>query len=137
MTTKDPITCHILDTTAGRPAAHVLTTLFCISSQSPGASPRPAFTAVTNSDGRITNWDAEVGSATIGDLIREHAQKEATPTCPRGSSIWQMNFNTGAYYGVEKTFFPAVALTFFVREGEHFHVPLLLSPFSYTTYRGS
>jgi 5-hydroxyisourate hydrolase len=130
MATKDPITCHVLDTTTGRPAAHVITTLTCISStsgvglSSPSA---PAFTAVTNSDGRIANWEAEFGTAKMEDVIKGH----------EGKSIWQLRFNTGAYYGTDKTFWPFVELTFFVKEGEHFHVPLLLGPHSYTTYRGS
>jgi len=56
---------------------------------------------------------------------------------PVGSSIWKLQFDTGSYYGVAKTFFPVVELTFLVKEGEHFHVPLLLGPYSFTTYRGS
>lgn len=56
---------------------------------------------------------------------------------PKGSSTWKLKFDTGAYYGVDRTFFPTVELTFLVKEGEHFHVPLLLGPYSFTTYRGS
>jgi len=72
-------------------------------------------------------WEAEVGSATIEQLIRAG-----------GSGVWSLRFNTGAYYGEGKTFWPWVELTFFVKvEGGHYHVPLLVGPWSYTTYRGS
>lgn len=56
---------------------------------------------------------------------------------PKDASMWKLRFDTGAYYGWEKTFFPFVELTFLVKPGEHFHVPLLLGPYSFTTYRGS
>jgi 5-hydroxyisourate hydrolase len=51
--------------------------------------------------------------------------------------IWSLRFQTGEYYGEGKTFWPEVELKFWVKEGEHYHVPLLLGPWSYTTYRGS
>jgi len=130
MTTKDPITCHVLDTTTGRPAARIIATLIC---QSSPQSTSLAFTAVTNSDGRITNWDAEEKKDRNGKQISMQSMIEEH----KGSSIWQLRFNTGEYYGEGKTFWPWVELTFYVKEGEHFHVPLLLGPYSYTTYRGS
>jgi 5-hydroxyisourate hydrolase len=56
------------------------------------------------------------------------------------AATYRMRFDSGAYFtgrGVE-TFFPAVTVEFTLREpGEHHHVPLLLSPFGYSTYRGS
>ena len=51
-----------------------------------------------------------------------------------------LGFDTGAYYAAAgtETFFPEVTLTFAVAEAQaHYHVPLLLSPFAYSTYRGS
>ena len=52
--------------------------------------------------------------------------------------VWSLKFETGAYYGEGKTFFPEVEVRFWVERGvEHYHVPLLLGPWSYTTYRGS
>ena len=54
---------------------------------------------------------------------------------------WSLKFETGAYYGEDNTFFPEVEVKFRVeaKEGKysHYHVPLLLGPWSYTTYRGS
>jgi 5-hydroxyisourate hydrolase len=117
MAARDPITCHVLDTTAGRPAASITATLRRAENPS-------VFTAVTNADGRIANWRAEDG-ASIADLIEG------------GPGIWRIRFDTGAYYGEGNTFFPEVEVAFWVKGGEHFHVPLLLSPYSYTTYRGS
>jgi 5-hydroxyisourate hydrolase len=132
MAAKDPITCHVLDTTTGRPAAGIIATLSCRSSAN------STHVATTNSDGRIANWEAETPSqAPIATLITEQAEKEGNSVLAKGSSVWKLTFNTGAYYGAGKTFFPVVELSFVVKEGEHFHVPLLLGPFSYTTYRGS
>lgn len=55
------------------------------------------------------------------------------------SSLWTLRFDTEAYFAAkgQATFFPEVAVTFRVGPGQHYHVPVLLSPFSYTTYRGS
>jgi 5-hydroxyisourate hydrolase len=49
---------------------------------------------------------------------------------------YRLTFDTGAYLG-ESGFFPEVIVVFEVSEGGHYHVPLLLSPFGYSTYRGS
>ena len=132
MASKDPITCHVLDTTTGRPAAGIIATLSCRS------KPQIAYVATTNSDGRIANWELESpDEPSIQTLIKEEAEKEGNSIVAKGSSVWKLTFNTGAYYGAGKTFFPLVELSFLVKEGEHFHVPLLLGPYSYTTYRGS
>lgn len=75
--------------------------------------------------------------ATLHYMIRQYGEQPAPMDCPTGSSAWKLEFDTGSYYGVGNTFFPKVDLTFLVKEGEHFHVPLLLGPYSFTTYRGS
>lgn len=64
----------------------------------------------------ITDEDGRVGS--LGE-VRE--------------GIYQLVFGTSAY----STFFPEVTITFVVADDRHHHVPLLLSPYSYSTYRGS
>lgn len=142
---KDPITCHVLDTTTGRPGASIVVTL------SPLDSPTTIFHSTTNSDGRVANWSlpASLSSAStsasageqISTLIRDlgavKGAADAPSVVPVGSSLWKLQFATGEYYGIDKTFFPIVELTFLVKEGEHFHVPLLLGPYSFTTYRGS
>ena len=70
---------------------------------------------VTNQDGRI------------GDLLPEHH------TLAKG--IYKMTFKTGEY---QKGFYPEVPVIFEITEpGQHYHIPLLLSPYGYSTYRGS
>jgi len=135
MAERDPITCHILDTTTGRPAANVLVELSC-----PSFDSSTTFSSTTNVDGRIIKWSTSPYSTTrelIQSIITDYGSREGTDACPTGSSIWKLTFHTGTYYGWDKTFFPIVELTFLVKDGEHFHVPLLLGPYSYTTYRGS
>jgi len=143
---KDPITCHVLDTTTGRPAADISVKLIC------PVSPKIVFDSKTNADGRIMQWSITYApdqgegavaesrqnvSAALHAMIKTSAQPTATSAYPAGLSIWKLEFDTGAYYGAGNTFFPKVELTFLVKEGEHFHVPLLLGPYSFTTYRGS
>lgn len=108
------ITTHVLDATAGRPAEGVAVELLVFD----GASWRSLDTAVTDGDGRVSR----IGAAELraGD--------------------YRLRFETGAWFdarGVE-TFYPEVVLTFHVADdGRHVHAPLLLSPFAYSTYRGS
>lgn len=108
-----PITTHILDTTRGKPAEDVAITLFQLQqndwTELAGGK--------TNADGRISN------------LLSE--------TIPSG--MYKLRFETQAYFdrfGVD-TFYPFVEITFIASTGEHYHVPLLLNPFGYSTYRGS
>lgn len=54
--------------------------------------------------------------------------------------IYRLAFDTGTYYSTQglRSLYPIVQVTFSVPDGEsHFHIPLLLSPYGYTTYRGS
>ena len=114
------LTTHILDTTKGKPAQGVTIVLF----QQDPADPvtvgwRQIAIGTTNQDGRIPNLLPE-------DVILE-------------PGIYKMNFETGEYFdklGVQ-TFYPYVEITFTITGGEHYHVPLLLNPFGYSTYRGS
>ena len=106
-----PITTHVLDTARGAPAAGVPVTL----ERGPG-------------------WD-EVGSGRTGDDGRV-----AELGSPEAPGAYRLRFDTGAYFEAAGTraFFPEVTVQFTVeRPEEHLHVPLLLSPFGYTTYRGS
>jgi 5-hydroxyisourate hydrolase len=108
------VTTHVLDTGAGRPAAGVAVGLYARD----GDRWSLLGSGTTDADGRAKN------------LGPEHL--------PAGT--YRLNFGTGEYYqgmGTE-TFFPEVDLVFAVSgTGEHYHVPLLLSPFAYSTYRGS
>lgn len=148
---KDPITCHVLDTTTGRPAPHIKVKLH-------NPTLDATFEGSTNGDGRIANWGVRNGDLKLQDTVQYHgsvrntleffirnvARKEGDANegpeiahCPAGSSIWSLEFDTGGYFGYTNTFFPKVDLTFLVKEGQHYHVPLLLGPYSFTTYRGS
>ena len=105
------ISAHVLDASAGRPARGVEVELADITGQVLG-------TAITDIDGRV------------GDL---------GPTeLPAGE--YEITFGTGDYFAGQQqaTFYPSVVVRFAVAESEpHYHVPLLLSPFAYSTYRGS
>jgi 5-hydroxyisourate hydrolase len=106
-----PITTHVLDTARGRPAANVAVTL------ERGPDWSPVGTGRTGDDGRL----GQLGEAD-------------TP------GPYRLRFDTGAYFHDAGTsaFFPEVIVQFTVeRPEEHHHVPLLLSPFGYSTYRGS
>jgi 5-hydroxyisourate hydrolase len=109
-----PITTHVLDTARGRPAAGVSAVL----ERKNGAAWEAIGRGITNEDGRIA------------DLV----------AAPLPGGIHRLTFDTGAYFAAQGVagFYPQVAIEFEVRAGEpHTHVPLLLSPFGYSTYRGS
>ena len=107
------ITTHVLDLTTGAPAAGVAVTLERENRGSWESHGR----AVTDADGRVRE--------AFGGLT--------------GAGRFRLTFGTGAYFaghGVA-SFHPEVVVVFEVREPKHHHVPLLLSPFGYSTYRGS
>lgn len=135
---KDSITCHILDTSLGQPARAVKVKLELTSSSRAASSHniQPTFESQTDDDGRIKAWlpyssdtaSGEVPVYTLEDVLGD----------VRGTSRWTLRFDTEGYFGgADKTFFPEVTVVFSVKEGEHYHVPLLLAPYSYSTYRGS
>jgi 5-hydroxyisourate hydrolase len=102
------VTTHVLDTATGRPAKGIAVRFET-------AEGKPIADGRTDADGRIRDLGPE--------------------TLEPGS--YRLVFDTGAYLGPD-AFFPEVALTFRISDGTaHHHVPLLLSPFAYSTYRGS
>lgn len=119
------ITCHVLDTVAGKPAKGIECTL--------GAR-NTDFTwkALTDRDGRVSAWEDNQS-----DLNKYVAERK--DSIKQGEHIvFELRFNTGSYFGLDNTFYPEVSVTFTVKkEEEHYHLPLLLGPWSYTTYRGS
>ncbi|GME32450.1 5-hydroxyisourate hydrolase [Neofusicoccum parvum] len=132
---RPPITCHVLDTTTGRPAAAIPVTLTLLSPYGPSTP----LSATTNGDGRVTGWTAPAGDSTTLEEIFENSKAHEA----RGEDaqmVWALRFETRAFWeqrGVQ-AFFPEVEIKFVVRgREEHYHVPLLLGPFNYTTYRGS
>ncbi|MPZ96243.1 MAG: hydroxyisourate hydrolase [Propionibacteriales bacterium] len=107
------ITTHVLDTGLGRPAAGVPVRLEQVTGNGP-----PLGTAVTDADGRVT----DLGPAEVD------------------AGAYRLVFDTAAYFAAtgQTGFFPEVSVTFAVTDPtEHHHVPVLLSPFAYSTYRGS
>ncbi len=103
------LTTHILDATSGMPAVGVEVILAAASGQELARG-------LTDADGRL-----ELGPEEL----------------PPGD--YELAFATGAYFaklGVE-AFYPKVGVAFTVAERPHYHVPLLLSPFAYSTYRGN
>jgi len=108
------VTTHILDTSIGRPASGVAVVL----------------------EARVGDGWVEIGT---GFTDADGRVKELGPE-RLDSGAYRLRFDTAAYFAGIKTdaFFPEVALTFQVDAAqEHYHVPLLLSPFAYSTYRGS
>ena len=124
---KDPITCHVLDLVTGRPAPNLAVSLSLTLPLTPSAT----FRSMTNADGRITNWQGQDESS-LESVVN------ALSVNWEGKTVWALKFETGTYFGDEHTFFPQVEVQFFMSPTEgHYHVPLLLGPWSYTTYRGS
>jgi 5-hydroxyisourate hydrolase len=111
------ITTHVLDTAAGRPAAGVPVKL---ESRSEGGDWQMLGRGATDADGRLR------------DLLPSDFALKA--------GAYRLTFDTASYFasrGVE-SFYTQVVVSFVIRDaGAHYHVPLLLSPFGYTTYRGS
>ncbi|TGZ78388.1 Hydroxyisourate hydrolase [Ascodesmis nigricans] len=112
---KPPVTCHVLDTVKGRPAKGITCRLHQLSAA--GTQATLLVTGTTNDDGRVTTWDG--------------------PLKLQDGGVYKMVFETGPYFAGD-TFFPIVEITFNVKTtAEHYHIPLLLAPWSYSTYRGS
>ncbi len=110
------ITTHVLDTDLGRPAAQVPVAL----AKKEGDSWRLLAKNQTNSDGRISSFT---------DMAE-----------PLENGIYRLTFELKGYFSAQnrRSFYPEAQITFFVENpAEHFHVPLLLSGFGYSTYRGT
>jgi 5-hydroxyisourate hydrolase len=108
------VSTHVLDTATGRPAAGIRATL----EAQTASGWQEIASGRTDPDGRIGNLGPEAVEA----------------------GIYRIVFETGAYFGQKgtETFFPFVELAFEVKgAAEHYHVPLLISPFAFSTYRGS
>jgi 5-hydroxyisourate hydrolase len=131
-TMTTPITCHVLNTLSGTPASGLKATLTLLSSRHPSSTqPSVSFTAVTNEDGRVKEWQSTMGKS-LGEVLEGYAAGERI--------AWSIKFDIGPWYeeqGVE-SFWPEIEVKFYVKKGErHYHVPVLVGPWTYTTYRGS
>ena len=111
------VSTHVLDTSLGCPAPSVQVTLERVDDAGSTAS---IASATTDANGRI---------ATTGDSAKDLAP-----------GTYRLRFDTAEYFARTErpVFYPEVAVTFRIdAPDEHFHIPLLLSPFGYSTYRGS
>ncbi|KAF8913120.1 hypothetical protein CPB84DRAFT_1957494 [Gymnopilus junonius] len=130
---KSPITCHVLDSSTGKPAEGIFIRLQQFEpAKEPGGLDafRPLAKGYTNADGRCVDLLPPRGS--------ELATEEKTD--PVAGQIYKLVFKTKEYFERtnRQTFYPWVEITFTIdNPEEHYHVPLLISPYSFTTYRGS
>lgn len=102
------LSTHVLDAVSGRPAPGMRVTWF---------SDGPVADRETDADGRISDWGSSPG---VG--------------------VHRLVFATGEWFAArgQRTFYPEVSVVFEIVDADgHHHVPLLLSPFAYSTYRGS
>ncbi len=109
------ITTHVLDVSKGKPVAGIKVKLFFSTEES------WQFLAegITNAEGRI------------GDLLEANYIPE--------KGVYKLNFESGKYFQQTNVAFlyPSIDIIFKIENNEHYHIPLLLNPFGYTTYRGS
>ena len=103
------LSTHVLDPATGRPAAGLRVTL-------------------ETADGSVLAEALTDGDGRVGDLAGELVAEDHV-----------LRFDTGAWFAArgETAFYPEVVVAFTVVDDGHYHVPLLLSPFGYSTYRGS
>jgi 5-hydroxyisourate hydrolase len=112
--TSSRVTTHVLDAALGRPAHGVPVRL----EQRVGDGWSAIAEGSTNSDGRVTDF----GPADLD------------------TGVYRVSFDTASYFVATKQvgFYPEVVITFSLADPEaHYHIPLLLSPYAFTTYRGS
>lgn len=103
------LSTHVLDTALGRPAADLAVALTTADGDLLGE-------ATTDADGRVRPIGAELHPG-----------------------VYVLRFSTGEYHAAtgQQGFYPRVEITFTVGDAAHYHVPLLLNPYGYSTYRGS
>jgi len=109
------LTTHILDTTVGKPAAGVAIILF-----HQGVD---GWTEIAKGN---TNKDGRVADLLQKETLLEHG-------------VYKIRFETKPYFdGLNtRSFYPFVEIAFEINSSDHYHVPLLLNPFGFSTYRGS
>lgn len=109
------LTTHVLDTTLGKPGAGITIKLL----QNTGNGRQVIAQGVTDADGRIADLLPPERILLPGD--------------------YKMSFATGNYFSQQniKGFYPVVEIRFVIDDDAHYHIPLLISPFGYSTYRGS
>lgn len=110
------LSTHVLDVSVGRPAAELSILLEAVE----GEGFRELSRGVTNTDGRVKDF--------------------LPPGTKLAAGVYRLTFDTAGYFRAKGTkgFYPHVHITFEIGAAdEHYHVPLLLSPWGFSTYRGS
>jgi 5-hydroxyisourate hydrolase len=113
------VTTHVLDTSLGTPAQGVKVELFIIENK----RKQLVNFVISNKDGRSDLHILDKDSFKLG--------------------VYEMQFDVRMYFDslsenkLRNNFFDIIPIRFLVREDTHYHIPLLLSPFGYSTYRGS
>lgn len=115
ITNMSQVTTHVLDTAAGRPGRDISIRLM----NKVNNDWQTIAQGVTNGDGRVADL------LPAGNIL--------------SPGVYKMVFETGNYYSGQKikSFYPSVEILFHIFDDAHYHVPLLISPFGYSTYRGS
>ncbi len=110
------ITSHVLNTAIGKPAEGIVVYLYRLHQAGTWLE---ISRSITNKDGRIPGF--------------ELTDDELMP------GIYKLMFETGNYFTQQElvSFYPFIEIVFEAAADEHYHVPLLLNPFGYSTYRGS
>lgn len=107
------LSTHVLDLSRGKPAANLEVTLFRLDD----GIRRELARAETDADGRV--------AAPFGGKL--------------AAGEYELEFNAGAYFAAAGTdcFYGSIPVRFRISEDRHYHVPVLISPWGYSTYRGS
>ena len=113
---KYQLSSHILDITTGKPAPGVT---IALSKQASNGSWALVEEKITDSNGRIKDFLKEEGKSNAG--------------------IYKLTYHVSPYFKKlgHKTFYPFIEVVFELTDNEHYHVPITLSPFGYSTYRGN
>ena len=109
------LTTHILDTTRGKPAQGIPIVLYRQQDKEWIEKAK----GITNTEGRIVDFLSK-------DVLLDFG-------------IYKLKFNTREYFDILaiETFYPYIEIVFEIKTNDHYHVPLLLNPFGFSTYRGS
>jgi 5-hydroxyisourate hydrolase len=113
------LSTHVLDSANGKPAQRMAVSLEVAVGHDRVGGPvwLPVGIGFTDPDGRLKDWGPGLS----------------------GPGDYRLVFNTAAWFAEQKRecFYPEVVITFTVKDDGHYHVPLLLAPYAYSTYRGS
>ncbi len=112
---RSPITTHVLDTAIGQPASGIKIALY----MQVQSGWQLLASGITNQDGRITDW--------------------LNPKTQLDKATYKLSFDLAEYWQKQNQtiFYPSADICFNLIDEGHYHIPLLLSPFGYSTYRGS